>query len=106
MRVSSRMARWPALLMVAVLAACREDAEAPTSPESLSTADVVQTPAFRQVAAGWYHTCGVATDSVAWCWGLNRDGAVGDGTTVNRSTPTRVKTSLRFRQISAGGFST
>ena len=106
MRMSSRKAGWPAFLLAALLGACREDAEAPTSPESLSTAKAVQTPTFRQVVAGWYHTCGVATDSVAWCWGLNRDGAVGDGTTVDRSIPSRVKTSLRFRQISAGAFST
>jgi len=106
MCVSSRSAGWSALLLTAVLAACREDVTAPTSPESFSTADAVQTTTFRQVAAGWYHTCAVATDNVAWCWGLNRDGAVGDGTTIDRSVPTRVHTSLRFRQIDAGAFNT
>ena len=106
MRLSSRNAGWPALLLGAVLAACGEDTEGPTSPESLAPAVVVLTPSFRQVTAGWYHTCGVATDGVAWCWGLNRDGAVGDGTTINRSIPTRVRTGLRFRQISTGAFNT
>jgi alpha-tubulin suppressor-like RCC1 family protein len=106
MRFSSRSPAWPGLILAA-LAACREDVTAPTSPEAVSpAAAVVQTPTFLQVAAGWYHTCGVATDGRAWCWGLNRDGELGDGTTTDRSIPTPVKTTLRFTQISAGTFST
>jgi alpha-tubulin suppressor-like RCC1 family protein len=105
MRSSIRNTAWAVLLLA--LPACREEITAPDSPETLSpAAAVVQTPTFLQIAAGWYHTCGVATDGKAWCWGLNRDGELGDGTTTDRSVPTQVKTSLRFRQISAGTFST
>jgi len=28
-----------------------------------------------------------------WCWGANREGGVGDGTTINRTSPVRVATS-------------
>ena len=106
MRFSSRSAAWPGLILAA-LTACREDVTAPTSPEAVSpAAAAVQTPTFLQVAAGWYHTCGVATDGRAWCWGFNRDGELGDGTTTDRPTPTLVKTTLRFTQISGGTFST
>ncbi len=112
MRLSSRTTQWAVLLPAVLLAACGEDATSPTSPErsvparapALATAAV--TPTFKQLAAGWYHTCGVASDGRAWCWGLNRDGALGDGTTTDRSIPTAVLTTLRFRQISAGAFST
>ena len=103
---SSRTAGLSILLSV-VLAACREDATAPTAPETLSAAvAAVQAPRFVQVAAGSYHTCGVATDGRAWCWGYNEDGEVGDGTRTGRPVPTQVQTSLRFSQISAGAFST
>ena len=104
-----RSARWTTLLSTAILAACGDDPTAPTAPASpaaLSTSAAVTTPTYRQVSAGWYHTCGVRTDSLAWCWGLNRDGELGDGTTTDRPVPTRVSTTLRFRQIDAGTFST
>ena len=106
MRLSSRNAVWPVLPLCAVLTACGADIAGPTTHESLAPAVAFQALSFRQLAAGWYHTCGVTTDGLAWCWGLNRDGAVGDGTTINRPIPTRVRTSLRFRQISVGAFNT
>jgi len=56
---------------------------------------------FQGVAAGHRHTCGVTTDNRAYCWGFNRDGRLGDGTTVRRLTPVRVAGGLRFRQVSA-----
>jgi alpha-tubulin suppressor-like RCC1 family protein len=107
MRRPTHTTEWPAVILIAILTACGEDATAPTSPDSLTpAATAVQAPSFLELAAGWYHTCGIATDGRAWCWGLNRDGELGDGTTTDRSTPTRVKTTLVFRQISAGAFST
>ncbi|HUF34744.1 MAG TPA: hypothetical protein VMN37_02285 [Gemmatimonadales bacterium] len=40
--------------------------------------------AFTSLAAGSTHTCGVATDGVAWCWGNNIRGQL--GTTVNNGS--------------------
>lgn len=63
---------------------------------------------FAQVSAGWGHMCGVTTDNVAYCWGKNRyeypvkGGMLGDGTTEDRLTPTRVAGDLRFTQVSVG----
>jgi alpha-tubulin suppressor-like RCC1 family protein len=59
--------------------------------------------AFRQVDGDYYHTCGVTTANVAYCWGRNADGEVGDGTTIERWKPVRVIGGLRFRQVAAGG---
>ena len=45
---------------------------------------------FAAVTAGGYHTCGVTIVGAAYCWGGNRYGELGDGTTTDRHTPTRV----------------
>jgi uncharacterized protein YjdB/alpha-tubulin suppressor-like RCC1 family protein len=46
---------------------------------------------FTRIIAGvGSYTCGIATDGQLWCWGNNADGAVGDGTNVNRSVPVLV----------------
>jgi serine/threonine-protein kinase len=48
-------------------------------------------------------TCGLERDSgVAYCWGPNDYGQVGDGTTARRLEPTRVAGGLRFSSIDAG----
>ncbi len=56
---------------------------------------------FRWVSAGLVHTCGVATDYRAYCWGSNDWGQLGDGTTTRRLTPKLVSGGLLFRQVSA-----
>ena len=58
------------------------------------------------ITAGGYHSCGLTQSGAAYCWGRNSDGALGDGTTVNRSTPTAVLGGLTFRSIRAGDFHT
>jgi alpha-tubulin suppressor-like RCC1 family protein len=62
---------------------------------------------FRQVSAGWYHTCGVTTDNRAFCWGLNRYGQIGDSSTAfRRLRPSRVARTRQFHQIDAGTYHT
>jgi len=45
---------------------------------------------FRAISAGYDHTCAVTTDGAAYCWGSNSTGAVGDGTTSDRTSPVLV----------------
>ena len=42
------------------------------------------------VATGSWHSCAVTTAGAALCWGWNRSGRLGDGTTANSSTPVAV----------------
>lgn len=60
--------------------------------------------AFRAVAAGWLHGCGIDTDGAAWCWGSNTFGQLGIGAadTVTRRSPVPVSGGLKFTQISLG----
>jgi alpha-tubulin suppressor-like RCC1 family protein len=96
----------PALSLALVLAAlgCGEDAQAPTPP-ALDPALAIR-PAnglsFRQVSVGFGHSCGVTQAHLAYCWGVNFAGQLGDGTTTDRLTPVPVAGGLRFRQVSAG----
>lgn len=45
---------------------------------------------FQSLAAGEVHTCGITAGGVAYCWGANGLGQLGDGTHTNRTAPTRV----------------
>jgi alpha-tubulin suppressor-like RCC1 family protein len=92
----------PALVLAAV--GCREDAESPTAPEPRPGVDITSAAAlaFRQVSVTWFHTCGVTTDNVAYCWGDNRDGALGNGTTNDSPTPVPVAGGLFFRKVTTG----
>ena len=43
-----------------------------------------------EVSAGAFHTCARKIDGTLWCWGDNRYGQLGDGTTISRATPAQV----------------
>ena len=45
---------------------------------------------FRSLQAGGGHSCGATAGVVAFCWGRNDQGQVGDGTTDRRRRPRRV----------------
>jgi alpha-tubulin suppressor-like RCC1 family protein len=55
------------------------------------------------LSAGSGHTCALLDDATAACWGANEDGAVGDGTTVQRNQPTAVVGLSGVVQLEAGG---
>ena len=70
---------------------------------------VATTEAFVAISAGANHTCALTPEGVAYCWGLNLTGELGqvivadrcDGFPCNRR-PVRVETTTRFDTISAG----
>jgi alpha-tubulin suppressor-like RCC1 family protein len=44
----------------------------------------------RAIGAGYRHSCAQSGGDAAWCWGLNRTGQLGDGTSMDRHRAVRV----------------
>ncbi len=97
-----------AALLAAATLACAEPLEppVPATPSSIAEPLAVTGLAFRQVSAGFSHTCGITAEGVAYCWGSNDDGTLGTGTVIDRTVPVRVRGGHEFRQIRAGAFYT
>ena len=58
------------------------------------------------IATGSFHTCAVKADSSVACWGNNRNGQLGDGTTTNRNLPVAVSGLRGVRSVTAGSYHT
>jgi alpha-tubulin suppressor-like RCC1 family protein len=57
-------------------------------------------PTFTSIGLSYLTVCGLTADGVAYCWGSNGNGQVGNGTTTNALTPTLVNTAFTWKQIS------
>lgn len=62
---------------------------------------------FTTLSAGDEFACGTASDGEAYCWGLNAEGQLGDGTNTTTGAPVRVAqgdvpSGVRLVQISGG----
>lgn len=68
----------------------------------LTPAPVTGGLTFRGVTAGGQFTCGLAADSLAYCWGANDVGQLGDSSHTDRAGPVPVAGAHRFIAISAG----
>lgn len=82
------------------------DATGPAPASPTPTASGPQPFVAAQVVAGDQHACAVDADGQAWCWGYNRFGQLGDGTTTDRPTPVAVAGDTRFTSLAAGRYFT
>jgi alpha-tubulin suppressor-like RCC1 family protein len=73
---------------------------------SLTAVPVAGGRRYRALRTGASHACAITTTGVTYCWGLNADGQLGDGTTTNRRAPVKVSGGMKFRTVSTGDFHT
>ena len=62
-------------------------------PVAVSTSGVLSGKTILSIAAGNYHTCAIASDNLAYCWGYNSNGQLGNNSTTQSSSPVAVSTS-------------
>ena len=81
------------------------------SPVAVDTSGVLSGKTVVSLSAGDYHTCAIASDNLAYCWGDDSSGRLGDGpaTGGNQTSPVAVDTSGKLSgktvlNISASAF--
>ena len=80
-------------------------------PVAVDTSGVLNGLTVKQISTGIYHTCAIASDDQAYCWGYNTNGQLGSNIGTQSTVPVAVDTSgvlngLTVKQISAGGYHT
>ena len=76
-------------------------------PVAVNTTGVLAGKAIKQISAGFSHTCAIASDNKAYCWGSGTSGQLGDNLYTNSSIPVAVNTTgvlagKTIKQISNG----
>lgn len=93
----------PSIAMVATTAPSAQTAP-PTGDSIALDPDDEATRSVVQIAAGVDTTCALTKRGAVYCWGYNKFGQLGDGTTEDQTRPVRLKIS-RSVQIAVGAFS-
>jgi hypothetical protein len=72
-------------------------------PDPVQVTDLGMTTV--EIDAGFDHTCARKQNGELWCWGMNADGRLGDGSiTTPRVRPVQTMVGMRVTQVGPGGF--
>ncbi len=106
------LSRWFALALLAV--GCgggaaegpKVDGPTPTTTTSSTTTTTDSPPSkdsgVLQLACGDFHSCALMADHTVKCWGRNKSGELGDGTTEDKKVPTAVPALEGVEEIALG----
>ncbi|MDP3630641.1 MAG: prepilin-type N-terminal cleavage/methylation domain-containing protein [Actinomycetota bacterium] len=78
-------------------------------PVTVSSSGALSGKTIKSVAPGWSHTCAIASDNQAYCWGNGTNGQLGNGASSTSLVPVAVSTSGAFsgktiKSIAAGDY--
>jgi alpha-tubulin suppressor-like RCC1 family protein len=90
----------------ALLASCVTNLQGSVSPEPPRMEAEIKLPGATGVASGGAHACAVTADRTVVCWGDNRYGQLGDGSTTDASTPVKVSRLSYVAAVAAGEWHT
>jgi prepilin-type N-terminal cleavage/methylation domain-containing protein len=62
-------------------------------PVAVDTSDVLSGLSVKYITNGYYHTCVIASNNQAYCWGDNTNGQLGNNSIIDSSIPVAVDTS-------------
>lgn len=77
-------------------------------PIAVNTSGVLSSKTILSISASSNHTCAIASDNQAYCWGINSNGQLGNNSTTYSNVPVAVNTmgvlaSKNVQSVSAGG---
>ena len=77
------------------------------TPVAVSQGAMPAGATIKQISAGLFYTCAIASDNKAYCWGYNSSGQLGNGTNTSSNVPVAVSqgampAGATIKQISAG----
>lgn len=82
------------LCLNAFLFGCKEMDTSPPAEEEKTV--------YVQIATGGNTTCGIKSNGVLKCWGLNNSGAVGNGTVLNQLSPVEIDQGVNYKAVDVG----
>jgi alpha-tubulin suppressor-like RCC1 family protein len=89
------------LLIILFVGCSSGDGDSSGSAKSVSSG--IYLTDIKSITAGDNHALALSNDGTLWAWGCNGNGQLGDGTTVNKSTPIKVNNFNGVTAIAAGG---
>jgi len=80
-------------------------------PVAVDTTGLLSGKTVKSISTGYNHTCAIASDDRAYCWGYNPYGGLGNNTSTNSSVPVAVDTTgvlsgKNIKTIAAGYYAT
>lgn len=95
------------MLLVLTGAACAQSSAATDVDGAPITSDATQVSdaghtAVARIRSSVQHTCAITRDGALYCWGVNAEGQLGDGTTRDAEEPVRVEADHRWSDVGTG----
>lgn len=90
-----------AVCACAVSSAATDGDGAPIAPDAAQVSDAGHSGGAR-IRSSVQHTCAITRDGALYCWGVNAEGQLGDGTTRDAAEPLRMEGDHRWRDVGTG----